>query len=88
MKHSRTPWTVVGSSIFDADGEPINEYSIESKESDADHAVACVNACAGFKPEAVGKIIKSLKDCLEMGMDNYTVNMIYMKNHEEESDGG
>jgi hypothetical protein len=78
MKHTESPWTasqfLPGKNyvVMSTDQVPVVIGSVITK-ADAEHIVACVNACEGINPKAVPDLLKAckvlLEDC-EMALSN------------------
>jgi hypothetical protein len=69
--HTPEPWNKWSDSgavtIWGPQGDcvAVNNGCSCDNDSNADHIVACVNACAGINPEAVPDVVAALRDMLE-----------------------
>ena len=78
MKHTETPWIASalvpsGSYVITNPGHVSAVICSDLTKANAEHIVACVNACEGINPEAVPDLLKAckllLEDC-EMALTN------------------
>jgi len=58
--HTLGPWECVYGAIMSKDGRIVIPTIREENEPDADRIVACVNACEGINPDAVGDMLEAL----------------------------